>query len=144
MARVDVSGVDEVMTMFKELADQQKVNEAAVKAVNKATPALTREMSAAIASREYGPYATGSVSRSVRATRAKTNAYGVFSVAKPTGVDEKGTRNAEKAAYLQYGTPNMAARPWAETAVRMGEEKAAPILEDTFLDEMGIQKGDGE
>ena len=143
MARLDISGIDEVLEELKRLGDPERLNEAAQKAVNAGGTVLAKEMSSAIAAVEYGKYATGSVSKSVKATRAKTNQYGVFTVAKPTGKDERGVRNAEKAAYLQYGTPTMAARPWSEKAVREGEAKAAPVVEDVFLDEMGVGKESG-
>lgn len=116
------------------------VNQAAVKAVDAASPGVAAEMSSAIAGVEHGSYATGSVSQSVKATKAKTNAYGVFSASRPTGRDKKGKRNAEKAAYLQYGTPTMPARPWAEKAARKAEEKAAETLENVFCETMGIGK----
>lgn len=143
MARLDISGLDGVLAELERLGDPERLNAAATKAVDAGRSAVANEMASAIAGVEHGPYATGSVSKSVKTTRAKTNQYGVFSVAKPTGRDKRGVRNGEKAAYLQYGTPNMAARPWAEKATRMAEGKAAPIVEETFLTEMGIGKEDG-
>lgn len=140
MARLDVTGIDDLLSDFNRWSDPVAVNQAAVKAVDAASPGVAAEMSSAIAGVEHGPYATGSVSRSVKATKAKTNAYGVFSASRPTGRDKKGKRNAEKAAYLQYGTPTMPARPWAEKATRKAEEKAAETLENVFCDAMGIDR----
>ncbi len=141
MARLDVSGMDELIAQLEKYGDEAELNAAAMRAVNAGAPIVAGEMAVAIRSVEHGPYATGSVSDSIEATTAKTNAYGVFSVAKPTGRDKKGLRNAEKAAYLQYGTPTMAARPWAERSARAAVARATPIVKETFLRAMGIDTG---
>ena len=95
-------------------------------------------MRSAIASSEYGPRSTGSVAASVVATDAKVNSYGTYSVAKPTGRDEEGKRNGEKAAYLEYGSPKMAARPWRARAVAGAEDAAIRIMEDVIASEMDL------
>lgn len=140
MARVEVYGFDDLLKKFDELSKASVLDEAAKRVIDKTSQVVAREMAAAISSREYGEYATGSVSRSIRPTKAKINSYGAYSVAKPTGRDGRGVRNAEKAAYLEYGAKNLPARPWRDKAVRAAEEKALPVMEEAICEELGIER----
>ena len=139
MAHLEVNGLDELLRKMEKLSDQSQVEEIAKKAVNAAQPISEAAMKSALAGVEHGPYATGSVSGSVSSTPAKVNSYGVFAVARPTGRDSKGERNGAKAAYLQYGTPHMAARPWRQAAVSQAEAPAIKVMEDVLRAEMELE-----
>lgn len=82
---------------------------------------------------EHGrPYSTGALESSIKATEAKTNAYGHFVAARPTGKDARGTRNGEKMAYLEYGTSKQAARPTMAKTVAETEKKVTETMRRTF------------
>ena len=82
---------------------------------------------------EHGrPYSTGALESSIKATEAKTNAYGHFVAARPTGEDARGTRNGEKMAYLEYGTSKQAARPTMAKTVAETEKKVTEMMQRTF------------
>lgn len=135
---IEVTGLDELLEKIEKLSDPGKVNEIAKKAVEAAQPISEASMRSALASVEHGPYATGSVSGSVSSTPAKINSYGAYAVARPTGHDAKGERNGAKAAYLQYGTPHMAARPWRQSAVSGAEGACLQVIEETIRSEMEL------
>ena len=102
---IQINGFDNLIKELDKLSKKAYVDEVTKKAVNAAKDVVASSMRSAIASSEYGPRSTGSVAASVVATDAKVNSYGTYSVAKPTGRDEEGKRNGEKAAYLEYGSP---------------------------------------
>ena len=139
MASLEITGMDELLKKLDKLSDQGKVEEIAKKAVDTAQPMNEAAMRSAIASVEYGPYATGSVSSSVTSTSAKINSYGAFAVAKPTGRDAKGVRNGEKAAYLQYGIPGrQPERPWRQKAVNSAQGPCVTTMESVLKSEMEL------
>lgn len=78
------------------------------------------------------PYSTGALESSIEATEAKTNAYGHFVAARPTGKDARGTRNGEKMAYLEYGTSKQVARPTMAKTVAETEKKVTETMRRTF------------
>lgn len=139
MAHLEIDGLDDVLKKMEKLSDQSKVEEIAKHAVDAAQPMNEASMRSALAWVEHGPYATGSVSGSVSSTDTKVNAYGVYAVAKPTGRDAKGTRNAAKAAYLQYGTSRLEARPWRQQAVAMAQGPCIAAMEKVIQSEMELE-----
>lgn len=134
-----VTGLDDIMRQFDKLSDLSKVEEIAKHAVDAAQPISEASMRSAIAAVEHGPYATGSVSASVASTPAQINSYGAYAVARPTGRDEKGVRNGAKAAYLQYGTSRMAARPWRQSAVAGAQSACIAAMEKVVQSEMELE-----
>lgn len=139
MASFRVEGFDDLIKKLNKLSDKAKIDEAAKKAVNEAKGVVADSMKAAIRASEYGPRSIGSVAKSIQPTEGKVNSYGVYSVARPTGRDDKGVRNGEKAAYLEYGTSNMSARPWRSKAVSDAEPKAQKIVENVIRKEMELE-----
>ena len=139
MAHLEINGLSEVLKKMEKLSDQAKVEEIAKHAVDAAQPISEASMRSALAGVEYGPYATGSVSGSISSTSAKVNSYGAYAVARPTGRDAKGVRNAEKAGYLQYGTSRMAARPWRQSAVSGAESACIAAMERVIQSEMELE-----
>ena len=139
MAQFRVEGIDDVLKRLEKLSDRSKIEAIAKKAVNEAKSVVSESTKAAVSASERGPYSTGSIAASIEVTDAKINSYGVFAVARPTGRDDRGVRNGEKAAYLEYGTPNMAARPWRSKAVSNSEAKAKEIIEKVVTKEMQLK-----
>lgn len=141
MARAKAIGFSEVDKMFNKLMHPEGM---AIKAVNAAAPVIEKNMKAEIASaanRVDGkgrPYSTGELAASVSATDARENAYGVFSAVRPTGKDKKGTRNAEKMAYLEYGvaTHGQEPHPIRQKVIRQSEEKCLKIMKEVIDSEV--------
>ena len=138
MASINIEGLDDLVKKLDKLAVKGNLDDIAMKAVDAAAPVVESSMRSAIGSMEYGPYSTGSIASSVQATSAAVNGYGVFAVARPTGRDSKGERNGAKAAYLQYGTPNMPARPWRQKAVNSAMGPAIKTMEEVVKAEMEL------
>lgn len=138
MASIEMEGFDELIHKLEKLGDQSYVEGIAKKAVDEAAPLTEAQMKSSLASSERGPYSTGSIAASVQTTKAKVNQYGVFAVSRPTGRDVKGVRNGEKAAYLQYGTKRMAARPWRDKAVNASLGPAQVVMEQVIKQEMEL------
>ena len=142
MASMTIKGFDDVIKEFDRLSKKSNLDEIAKKAVNAAKDKVSSEMSRSLAiSEQHDPNAqnkrvTGSVAGSVKPTAAKVNSYGVYSVAKPDGRNKYGVRHAELAAYLEYGTSKLAARPWRARAVNAAEGPAKRIIEDIVVREM--------
>lgn len=118
-------------TTFDEIAEA---------GLNAASPILTQSVTAAlsksVASR--GQYSTGKMISSIKATKAKkakTDAWIV--VARPTGKDAKGVRNALKAGVMEYGAAHESARPWLTTATKNAESAALDTLQQTFNQKTG-------
>lgn len=139
MAHIDATGFDEVLKKLEKMSDLGKMNEVARKAVGTAQVFNEASARSALASVEHGPYSTGSVSGSISSTEAKVNAYGAYAVARPTGRDAKGERNGAKAAYLEYGTPHMAARPWRAKAVAAAQTQCIKSIEATLKAELELE-----
>lgn len=134
---ITITGLDEVLKKMEKLSNKSKVDDIAKKAVSQAKDKVVSSMKSALSSSEYGQYSTGSIAASVQPTEAKINSYGAYSVARPTGRDMKGVRNGAKAAYLEYGTARMPARPWRSRAVSGCEAECVRIMEDVVKQEMG-------
>lgn len=138
MGSIELEGFDQLIHKLEKLGTQSYVEEVAKKAVDSASPLVESQMRSSIAASEHGPYSTGSVSGSIQTTPARVNAYGVFAVARPTGRDQRGIRNAEKAAYLQYGTPHMKTRPWRQNAANSALGPAQQTMEAVLKAEMEL------
>ena len=138
MASIELSGFDDLIRKLDKLGDQGHVEEIGKKAVTAAAPITEAAMKGALSASEHGPYSTGSVSSSVQTTTAKVNSYGAYAVARPTGRDAKGTRNAAKAGFLEYGTSRLPARPWRGKAVGSSQGAAIQAMESVIKAEMEL------
>jgi len=136
--RMELSGWDDLVKYLDKLSRKPYLDGVTKKAVDAAKETVADSMRSAIGASEYGPRSTGSVASSVVATYAKVNSYGTYSVAMPTGHDSQGKRNGEKAAYLEYGSPTMAARPWRKRAVAGAEKKCIEIMKQVLDSEMQL------
>ena len=136
---VKVEGMDDVLKLLDKYSNKANVDEVAKKAVGAAKAKVAASMRSAIASSEHGSRSTGSAASSVSATEEKVNSYGAYSVARPTGHDAKGKRNGEKAAYLEYGSPTLTARPWRKKAIAGAEKECIKIMEKVVASELGAE-----
>ncbi len=136
MASLNVTGMEEVLKQLDKLSKKADVDEIAKKAVEKAKDVVLEATRSAVAASEYGPRSSGSVASSIQATSAKINSFGAYSVSRPTGRDASGTRNGAKAAFLEYGTPTLPARPWRKRAAAAAEGPCIKIMEEVIKAEM--------
>lgn len=137
MARMTITGFENVEKMLEKLANPYEMAE---KAVNKAAPIVEKNLKAQIRSAtnrrdKYGkPYSTGELEASIAATNARDNSLGVFAVVKPNGTDKNGFRNAEKMGYLEYGVRShgQEPRPVRAAAVAQSENAVMQVMEEVI------------
>ncbi len=110
-----INGISELSEEIDNIADE---------VLDEAIGSVVKAYKDAVAAAASQGYATGAAAGSIEARPAQKNAYGHFAVARPTGADKRGMRNAEKIAYLEYGTPKQAAHP-VRTAAAGASEGAA-------------------
>ncbi len=140
MAHMSTTGFDD---LAKQLDKMLKAEEIGKKAVNEAAPTIVDAVKRGISSVATKGYSTGSLVKSIEATDAKVNAYGVFAAIRPTGRDNKAVRNAEKMAYLEYGTTKkdgstrQEARPVMAAAAAEAREKCEEKMKRVIYSEMG-------
>lgn len=135
MARFEMNGVDEMMQELEQLAD---INEVANKMIDAASPTVASNLKKNIKAAANRGYATGELAASVKATKAKQNNYGHFAAVGVTGIDSKGMRNAEKMAYLEYGTSNgQTAHPVMEKTIHQSEDEVIEVMQQVFNREAG-------
>lgn len=137
--KIQVEGLDEVIKKLEKLSDRAKVEEIGKKAVEAAKGTALNAAKSAVAASEYGRRSTGSIAASMEVTEAKVNQYGAYAVVRPTGRDAKGERNGAKAAYLEYGTPTLGARPWRSQAASAPEEAVKSLMEEVIRAEMELE-----
>lgn len=75
---------------------------------------------------------TGDMYRSIKLTKVMKNGSGYYLCVRPTGKSRTKVRNAEKMAYLEYGTRNEPARPVMSAAVRSAEPKVTEKMQEIF------------
>ncbi len=139
MAKFEISGLDMLIEELEKLADLTQV---APKMVDAATPILVKNLKNNIQTAVGSGYATGALVESVHATDAKMNQYGCFAAVGPTGTDAKGVRNAEKLAYLEYGTSqngkrHQSPRPVMARTLHESEDAVLKKMQEVFDAEVG-------
>ena len=147
--RVEVRGFHEVDRLFKEL--QLQAEDIAIKAVDRAAPVVEKHVRETIEQVTDKGYATGELAQSVRASDAKANAWGVFSVVGPVGENSRGVSNAEIAAYLEYGVHNsprqkhhraktdgyrQQPRPWRRLSAMNAEDEVVEVVQSVLTEEV--------
>lgn len=76
---------------------------------------------------------TGSVVNSIKETKPKRGKDGVMGAyVSPTGTDEKGVRNIEKAIYLENGTCKQQAQPYLQRIKDKTEPKVIEAMQKEF------------
>ena len=134
---VTITGLTDLDEIFKKC---MKAEEIAKKAIDQAAPILEASFKGKVAGAATKGYATGELADSISTTKAKVNDRGVFAAVRPTGHDRKGVRNAEKLAYLEYGTSRgQAPRPVRDAAVSAVEGQCISVMEQVVYEEMGAE-----
>jgi hypothetical protein len=116
---------------LKQLGKLADVERYAPHMLEEAAPILVRTTKAALKS-VTGKLATGQMVTSVKPSRVSHNKFGWYLVVRPTGVDKKGVRNMEKAAYLQFGTSKQAPRPWIERVKSDAQPEVLAKMKEVF------------
>ncbi len=133
MARLDLSGLDALDELMNGLSDlSTDINEVAKECIDAAAPTLVEALQSNIQSAANRGYADGSLAASISPTKAKTNAYGNFAAVRPVGANARGVRNAEKLAYLEYGTAKQKAHPVIKKAIAQAEPQTKEIIQKRF------------
>lgn len=129
MADFEFKGIDDFIEELKQL---ENLEEIAPKMIDEATPIVKKNMKKYIHEAANRGYATGTLENAVNATKAKVNNYGYFAAVLVRGKDEKGVRNAEKLAYLEYGTGKQTAHPIMEKVVNDSEDDVIKKMQEVF------------
>lgn len=131
MARFDIDGFDEVI---RDLENLGRFDEIAPKIIEESIPILEAEVRKEVSRHKD----TGAMAASIKTTGATAHNDGYYAAVRPTGKDEKGVRNMEKLAYLEYGTSREAARPILTKAVNSAEPKVLKKQQEVFEREVGL------
>ncbi|MCC8067865.1 MAG: HK97 gp10 family phage protein [Clostridiales bacterium] len=134
MATFKMDGIDEFSKALEELGSN--ADDIAKKAVNEAVPIMKASIKSSAAQSVTKGYSTGALVSGIKSSKAKINSYGVYAAVTISGTDAKGTRNGEKAAYLEYGTSKQPARPFMKRGVKNAEGSAKAIMEQVFESEV--------
>lgn len=124
MAKIRVGGFAEVIADLTSL-DVDKMTDEMILA---SEPVMIEKLTRHAEKHHY----SGDMVRSIKSTGIKTNKNGKFLVVRPTGRNEKGVRNMEKMAYLEYGTYKQAATPVLTHAVKEAETTIEHKMDEIF------------
>lgn len=125
MAGLNINSPDGLMRQLEQLAE---VDAYAPRIIDAVLPTVAGAIRSG-----YGSHSvSGSLEGSVKVGKAKKNQYGYFGAVSPSGTDEKGVRNAEKAAYLEYGTSDQASTPVILPAVNSCESQVLETMQAEF------------
>lgn len=138
MARIEIEGFDYLDKMLSDIG--QRTVKAVEKGMEDAIPVLTKAEQESIR-RAAGGKDTY-IAKQIKGIRPiRHNAYGMFTAVGPVGVHHTyisrktrqrvEVRNAEVAAYLEYGVKsnNQPPRPWVEPAKRGTEKQITESLQ---------------
>lgn len=121
-------GMGEFEIMLSHLADPEPI---AKKMLEAATPMVKEALVG------NTPEDTGDLKKSIRVTPVLKRNDGWFRAIRPTGINSRGERNMDVAAWKNYGTSKMPPEYFIEGAVHKVKEKALDIMEETFYKEVG-------
>ena len=134
MAKLEIdNGIDDMIKMFDKLENS---DEAAKKAVTKASRVVEKSIRAAV------PKRTGGLANSFFSTDAKKNQWGYYSVVRPVGSDSKGVSYARIAAFNEYGTDKYAGRPYITKATKSAQAEAEKVMQEVFDEALREITGD--
>lgn len=129
----DIHGFEDLM---KELDEIGNFDEVAPKMLEEAVPILEKE----VVRQASNHWDSGDMVKSIKKTGASAGKTGGYYLAvRPTGKDEKGVRNMEKMAYLEYGVKGRAATPILATAVNNAEPEVMKKMQEVFDREVGTE-----
>ena len=131
MARFDMSGLDPIIDDMRKYGEESgEAAQAMIMAGAEAVAEAWRR-----AARDHELIDTGDMLSSIGYPRKPKDIGQALSIdIYPQGKDHKGTRNAEKAFVLHYGTSRMKATRWVDTADAYSEETAVPAMAKIWED----------
>ena len=125
MARFEMlQGTDDLVAELGEIARAQVAREM----LSESAPILVTEMKAKAANH----HVTGDMVGSIKADAPIATSDGLSCVVSAKGTGSNGTRNAEKMAYLEYGTYKQRATPVVTPAVNAAEPKVHAKMQQVF------------
>lgn len=125
MAKLNTSGLDSVMAEMTRIGEE--CGPTAEKMIM-AGAALVKDAWKETADK-HGHRRTGDMIDSIGYARKPKRVGDTLSIdVYPQGKDRKGTRNAEKAFVLHYGTSKIKGSGWVDEAEEKGEETAIPEM----------------
>lgn len=125
MSKFDFQLDPELTRQLEKLADYDSF---APKILDGVIPILERRVKAEVARHKV----SGDLYASIKKMKAFKNKYGWFVCVTPTGTDEKGVRNAEKLAYLEYGTSKQEAKPVLTKALNDSRDEVTEKMQELF------------
>lgn len=128
-------GFDDLQKELNRIADIENI---APQMLQAAVPVLERNLKDEVQSSANKGYATGDLHQSISANKPKENDRGHYISVTAKGADRKNTRNAEKLAYLEYGTSKQDATEPISKAVKKSEKKCHEIMQKKFEEVAGI------
>ena len=135
MGRFSFDMPDDFINQLEKLSN---FDEVAKKMLNAAAPILVGTLKHEVA--RFDTYSQdGSLYNSITASRPKKNKYGYFVTIGPRkgSVNERGVRNGEVLAYLEYGTSKMTAKPMLDRAGKAAESRIIAVMTEVFNEEVG-------
>lgn len=120
----------ELDALLRKLDDPEEIGR---KMIEAATP----DVKEALVSR--APVESGSMKRSIKASPIMRRNGGLFRTIRPTGVDSKGVRNMEKAAYHNYGTNKQPGSGFIEAAASAARGQAEKTMQEVLNKEVGAE-----
>lgn len=124
MARFSASGIDGMLSDLNAM----EMERIAPVMLEEATPILER----AVKQKASAHRESGAMVNSIKPTKVKRGRDGYSITVRPTGMDKKGVRNMEKAAYLEFGTEKQGATPIISPAVRETGDEVERKMQEVF------------
>jgi len=118
---------------LKQLGSLAEVDKYADKMIDEAMPILEKNLKTELAKYKR----TSQMLDSVKKTKSKKVKDGYYAVVRPTGKDDKGVRNMEKLAWLEYGTKNQAPKPILTKAIKDSTPAVLSKMEEVYKREAG-------
>ena len=122
---------------IKQLKDMEKnIDDVETKMLKSAEPILTQAIK-----QSMHTVTQSDLPNTVKATKVQDGKNGKYVGVYPQGKNKEGKRNAELAAYLEFGTKqkgkrHQPARPFMQRALKNAEPKVVKQLQDTFEENM--------
>jgi HK97 gp10 family phage protein len=117
-------GTDDFVADLGKIARAQLTR----KMLTESAPILVNEMKAKAANH----HVTGDMAGSIKASSPKSTGDGMSVTVAAQGVGSNGTRNAEKMAYLEYGTYKQRPTPVVTPATNAAEPKVHAKMQQIF------------
>lgn len=130
MAKFQITGFSEIEKSLNEIG---KFDEYAPDILNGSMEPLLKNLKKRVGAHKKN----GALVNSISTSKAKKNKYGWYAAITAKGVDENGTRNAAKLAYLEYGTSHQDAKPVITPAVNESAKEVNEKMQEIFNEKVG-------